>query len=170
MKKPIDTTRLRLRPLTDDDAEWIYTLNHDPLWLRFIGSRGVATRDDALTYIGRIQAQLDEWGYGLLAVTDKHSGQPYGMCGLIKRPTMEPPDLGFALLAEARGAGIAKEAAGAVLAWATETGRFDRVTASAHAENHRSIALLKMLGFELIGKMFSRDVPEQRFFFYRCPR
>lgn len=168
MKAPITSDDLILRPLTDTDAGWIYSLNQDPLWQRFIGDRGVSSLDDALTYISKVQAQIEEWGYGLLAVTDKANGEPLGLCGLIRRPHLDIPDLGFALCEQARGRGVATRAVAAVLHWASQSGQFKRISAFTHAENGRSIQLLTRVGFTSMGKMFTRDMPDQRFFLYQC--
>ena len=35
----LSTARLRLRPFTEDDADFILTLLNDPDWLRFIGDK-----------------------------------------------------------------------------------------------------------------------------------
>ena len=47
----IETERLILRRLTAGDSEFMLALLNDPLWLRFIGDRGVRTLDDARDYI-----------------------------------------------------------------------------------------------------------------------
>jgi RimJ/RimL family protein N-acetyltransferase len=46
---------------------------------------------------------------------------PVGMCGLIKRKTLDDVDIGFALLPEYEGNGFATEAAVAVMKYAKET-------------------------------------------------
>ena len=35
----LSTARLRLRPFTEDDADFILALLNDPGWLRFIGDK-----------------------------------------------------------------------------------------------------------------------------------
>ncbi|HEX4858454.1 MAG TPA: GNAT family N-acetyltransferase, partial [Usitatibacteraceae bacterium] len=49
--KLLATERLRLRPMTADDAPFILELLNEPAWLRFIGDRNVHTLDDARAYI-----------------------------------------------------------------------------------------------------------------------
>ena len=54
--------------------------------------------------------------YGLYLTSLKEDGTPIGICGLIKRETLEDVDIGFAFLPAFWGRGYAFEAAAAVLA------------------------------------------------------
>ena len=45
----LETNRLRIRPLSAEDAPFILELVNEPAWLECIGDRGVRTRDDALS-------------------------------------------------------------------------------------------------------------------------
>lgn len=156
--------RLTLCPLTYDDRAWVLALNQDPLWLRFIGSRGVNNLDDAGEYIYRVNAQIDEWGYGLLALKCRHTNAAYGLCGLVNRFAFSCPDMGFALLPSARGQGIGLEAGKAVIAWAQSQSKFSFLTAMTHPENIRSQQLLSKLGFNQHGYYFDKGMPKQRLF------
>ena len=146
----IVTPRLRLRPLSLDDKHWILTLTRDPLWLKFIGCKSIFTLQDACDYIARTNAQRDEWGYGLCAVECQSTGNPLGVCGLFNRFSFRCPDLGFALLPEGRGKGVANEACQGVMAWAKQQG-FDFLTAMTHPHNVASQQLLVGLGFHKHG-------------------
>ena len=55
------------------------------------------------------------FGFGLFAVELKAHGALVGMCGLIKRDTLEDVDIGFAFLPDFEGQGLAHEAASATL-------------------------------------------------------
>ena len=72
----LSTSRLHLRKPVADDRNWIFALNHDPLWLRFIGNRGVHTLKDANRYIDNVLVHFENHGYGLFAVVDKLTGKP----------------------------------------------------------------------------------------------
>lgn len=162
----IDTPRLVLRPLVLDDANWVYELNHDPLWERFIGNRGVASLADANDYITRSQQQMQEWGFSLLAIIESGSGQPQGLCGLIRRPYFEPPELGFALLPLARGKGYALEAARHTVNFAKHNLALSQLLASVHPQNNRSIKLLENTGFTRMGHLFVSALPGQLLYRY----
>ncbi len=155
--------RITLRPLTYDDKHWILALQQDALWLKYIGSKNVNNVDDACDYIGKTNAQREEWGYGLLAVELSETKQPLGVCGLFNRFAFECPDLGFAMLPEARRNGVCFEACQCVIAWSASQGyRF--LTAMTHPENMASQKLLMRLGFEKQGLYFDKAFPGQHLY------
>jgi len=87
-------------------------------------------------------------GFGLWAVERKSDGVTLGMCGLIKRETLDDVDIGFAFLERFNGQGYAFEAASAVMAHARETLKLPRVVAITSVDNDRSIRLLGKVGLK----------------------
>jgi RimJ/RimL family protein N-acetyltransferase len=143
----LDTGRLLLRPLTEDDDAFIVALLNDPSFLRFIGDRGVRTPEDARTYIRRGPvASYVRHGFGLLLVALRDTGTPIGICGLLKRDTLEDVDVGFAFLPEYCGKGYGFESASAVLADGRASFGLRRIVAITDPENVASIRLLEKLG------------------------
>ncbi len=142
----MQTARLRLREMAPDDAPFIMAMLNDPDWIKNIGDRGVRSVEGALDYIikGPIASYLRH-GFGLWLV-EGLNGVPMGMCGLIKRDTLEDVDIGFAFMPAFRGQGYAHEAAQASLQLATERG-MERIVAIVSFHNADSIALLTRLGF-----------------------
>ncbi len=154
------THRITLRPLTIADQNWVLALQQDALWLKYIGSRNVNNLDDACDYIGKTNAQREEWGYGLLAVELTETKKPLGVCGLFNRFAFAFPDLGFAMLPEARRSGLCLEACQCVIDWSVSQGyRF--LTAMTHPENTASQNLLLRLGFKKQGLYFDKGIPGQ---------
>lgn len=142
------TDRLRLRPLTGEDAPFIVALLNEPSFLRFIGDRGVRTLEDAATYVQKgPQASYAQHGFGLLLVLRREDEAPIGMCGLLKREVLDDVDLGFAFLPSSWGKGYASEAAGAVLAHGREAFGLRRVAAIVQPDNAASLRVLDRLGF-----------------------
>ncbi|HEV2673161.1 MAG TPA: GNAT family N-acetyltransferase [Aliidongia sp.] len=171
---PFETDRLILRELVVEDAPFIHALVNDPSWLRFIGDRNVRTFDDARSYIldGPI-AMYQRLGFGLWLVELKDGGTPIGLCGLIKRDTLDHVDIGFAFSPVYRGQGYAMEAAQATLSHAAGDLGLTRVLAIVDPDNARSIRLLERLGlaFERMVrtapdkpplKLFARDLSAGR--------
>jgi RimJ/RimL family protein N-acetyltransferase len=148
MEKVLETDRLILRKLAVEDSAFILELVNDPLWLRFIGDRGVRTLEDAQAYIlkGPV-AMYARLGFGLYLVEHKRDGIPLGMCGLIKRDALEDVDLGFAFLPAYRAQGYAYESAAAVLAYGQSAFGLKRIVAITSPDNDRSARLLEKLGF-----------------------
>ena len=73
------------------------------------------------------------------------------MNGLIKREALENVDHGFAFLHEFSGKGFAFESSKAILKYAYETLKLDKLVAITDQENVRSQALLETLEFKKIG-------------------
>jgi [ribosomal protein S5]-alanine N-acetyltransferase len=144
------TPRLVLRRLSVDDAAFIVELLNDSAWLRFIGDKGVRTEDDARDYIVKGPlAMYERHGFGLWLVELKEGRVPIGMCGLIKRDSLEDVDIGFAFLPAFRGQGIGHEAAAAVVAHGRNAFGLQRIVAITSPDNVKSATLLEKLGMRL---------------------
>ena len=140
----IETQRLLLRPVEPGDLEELVRLHEDPAVARFIGT---PSREWLSERIGWSQEEWSERGHGLLAVLDRHSGAFLGRTGLKYWPQFEETELGWVLQPEARGRGIATEAAGAALRQGFADRELPYVTAMIRPENGPSIAVAERLGF-----------------------
>ena len=143
-----ETARLRIRHFTLEDAAFILRLLNEPTFIQNIVDKGVRTLDAARAYLrdGPI-ASYERHGFGLNCVELRDARVPIGMCGLIKRDSLEDPDIGYALLPEHCSKGYGHEAASAVMATAGGEFGMRRVVAVTNAENERSIRLLERMGF-----------------------
>ncbi len=102
--KILETERLILRRATVEDGEFILELLNDPAWLRFIGDKGIRTLDAARDYISKtLVAMYERLGFGLYLTELKDGDVPIGVCGLIKRDSLEDVDVGFAFLPDSVG-------------------------------------------------------------------
>jgi RimJ/RimL family protein N-acetyltransferase len=146
----LETTRLTLRRLTPADAPFILELLNDPSFLRYIGDKGVRTREDAVGYItaGPI-ASYERHGFGLFLVELKEGRVPIGICGLLKRDWLEDVDVGFAFLPRFWSQGYARESASAVLDFGRDRWRLARILAITSPDNVASIGLRTKVGFRL---------------------
>ena len=144
----LETSRLALRRISVDDAEFILVLLNDPSFLRYIGDRGVRTTDDARTYIqtGPMES-YERFGFGLYLVELKETRESIGICGLLKRESLQDVDVGFALLPRFWSKGYAVEAVSAVLAYGRDTLGLKRIVAITSPDNVASINLLSKFGF-----------------------
>lgn len=145
-----ETARLALVPLSLDDAPFILELLNDPAWLRFIGDRGVRTLAQAEAYLqnGPL-ASYTAHGFGLYLVQRKSDGARLGLCGLLKRPSLPHPDIGFAYLPQFTGQGYGFEAATAVLHHARHELNLSPILAIVKPDNVPSIKLLEKLAMKL---------------------
>lgn len=143
----LETERLILRKLSVDDAEFVLELLNEPSFLRHIGDKGVRNLEDARGYIlNRLIASYERNGYGLYLVEIKESGIPIGISGLVKRDTLPDADIGFAFLPEYWARGYAVESALAVMKYARETLKLDRILAITSPDNEASAKLLGKIG------------------------
>lgn len=141
------TQRLQLRWLTEDDADLMLAIWNDPAFIRYVGDRGVRTRDDALTAMRDGVLKLyREFGYGPYRLALHGSDEAMGICGLFKRDNLEYPDIGYGLLPAFCGSGYAFEAAEAVTVHAREHMNLPELCAIVTPENTRSVHLLDKLG------------------------
>jgi len=162
----IETPRLALHRLTRDDADFILELLNEPSFLRYIGDKGVRTRADACQYIlDGPMASYDRFGFGLYRVARKDTNEAIGICGLLKRESLEDVDVGFAFLPRFWSNGFALESASAVLAHGRQTWGLKRILAITSPDNGASIRLLAKLGFRLerMGRP-SEEAPEIKVF------
>lgn len=164
--KILETDRLTLRLQTTDDADFILELMNDPSWLQFIGDRGLRTAEDAREYIvnGPIR-MYEHFGFCLYLVERNEDRSPVGICGLVKRDSLENVDIGFAFLPKYWGKGYAYEAASATLAYGIDTLGLNRIVAITTQDNEASAKLLEKIGlkFERLVQ-FSNDAEELRLF------
>ncbi len=146
-KKIVETERLVLREMTTADAPLMLELLNEPAFIEYVADRGVRTTVQAAEYIAeKILPSYTRFGFGFYVVELKDSGTSIGMCGLIKRETMEDVDIGFSILERFWGHGYATEAAAAVMNHALTAHRLPRVVAVTAPENFRSMAVLQKIG------------------------
>ncbi|SNR56051.1 Protein N-acetyltransferase, RimJ/RimL family [Maribacter sedimenticola] len=143
----INTKRLRLEPISLEDATFIYELLNSEGWLQFIGDKQLSTVKKAEDYIvNNFMAGYQKHGFGLLKVC-LGNGLPIGICGLLKRDYLDNIDLGFAFLPAYEGFGCAYEASMAMMEFGKNQLQSSRILAICMETNTRSLALLRKLGF-----------------------
>lgn len=153
--KVLETDRLILRWLTPDDAAFILELLNEPAWIRYIGDKSVHTLDDAKNYILTGPMKMySQFGFGLFLVERKEGSSPIGMCGLIKRDTLDNVDIGFAFLSRYQTQGYGFESASATLKYGHEQLDMERILAITSLDNHASSRLLEKIGMKYEGTIF----------------
>jgi [ribosomal protein S5]-alanine N-acetyltransferase len=157
----LETERLILRQLTIDDAEFIFELLNDPSFIQNIGDRNIQTLDDACAYIVKgPAASYAKNGFGLWLVALKETNEPIGMCGLIRRETLEDVDIGYAFLPRFWARGYAVEAARAAKDYAKVEVGLKRLVAIVDPVNEGSIRVLEKLGlrYEKMVRLSADDI------------
>lgn len=144
----LETERLLVRELNSaSDAEFICALLNTPKFIKYIGDRGVRTPAEAADFIEtRYRQSYVDHGFGLYAVELK-DGTPVGMCGYVRRDSLDGPDIGFAFLPEHERLGYGFESASAMLEFGRDSLGFDTIRAITSMDNDASGQLLQKLGF-----------------------
>ena len=135
----LTTERLALDEAVLEDAEFIFDLLNSPNWIEFIGDRSIKSIKDAERYIqNSLINSYREHGFGLYKMVLIESNEPIGLCGLLKRATLDHPDIGFAILPEFEGMGYTYEAAKATIEYAHAALSLATILAITSEDNTRS--------------------------------
>lgn len=150
----LETERLALREMTDDDAGFYLAMLSDPDFKAHIADRGVRTEEQALAHMqDRVFTSYEVHGFGMWLVSRKQDGAAIGMAGLVKRDFLDFVDIGYAFLPSGRGEGYATEASAGVMRYAIEHFGIDKLAAIVSPANGASIRVLERLGFSHCGQM-----------------
>ena len=143
------TERLRLRPWLAGDEAPMAAINRDPEVTRYLNR---PTDEAAIAgFSGDVAAHWQAYGYGLYAVDLLGAEERFvGFAGF-SHPTSIPaladrPELGWRLARSAWGAGLATEAATAVLRDGFDRLGLSELIALIHPENTRSRRVATKLG------------------------
>lgn len=142
------TERLLLRRWRGEDRDPFAALNADPVVMEHFPAPLTRAQSDDLA--DRIEAHLDEHGWGLWAVEVRETGRFCGFTGLAPA-TFEAPftpavEVGWRLAHWSWGHGYATEAARAALAHGFEVLRLDEIVSFTTTTNVRSQRVMQRLG------------------------
>lgn len=144
----LHTTRLRLRPFTDTDADPLFAMHSKAVVMRYWDSPVWTEPDRAKRFIAICRKTEDE-GTGVRVVIERASdGAFVGWCGLFEwDPDYRSASLGYCLDDAMWGHGYATETARALLQWGFDTMDLNRVQAEADTRNPASARVLEKAGF-----------------------
>lgn len=147
----LETERLLLRWLREDDFEQYAAMCRDPEVMRFLGGT-LLTEIEVWRQMASIMGHWYFRGYGIWAVEEKSSGQLIGRIGLLNPIGWPGFELGWTLARESWGRGYATEGAQRALAYAfTELDRKHVISLISPA-NISSIKVAERLGEKVEGR------------------
>jgi len=139
----LETSRLVFRPFTHDDFGLLAVLHRDPEVGRYMG--GVWADHRIAEALGRFVAEQDERGHSKWAAFTRE-GEFVGRAGVSLWPATGELELGYSLMPEFWGQGLATEAARAVADWTFANTDAAHFIAFTHLENYGSQRVLERLG------------------------
>jgi len=142
----LTTERLRLRPLRRDDLDLLAALYADPQVMRF--SLGLLDRKQTHEKLDKILATAAVENWNSFAVEPIEDDRFAGICGFAPQTIddVDEIELGYRLMPEFWGRGIATEAARACRDYAFETLRLPRIISIIEPANIGSIRVTEKTG------------------------
>lgn len=142
-----------LRPWEDGDADCVRAASADRQIWRGTTVPKTSGQPEALAFIARQRSRLPT-GEGISLAIVEH-GTAVGLVHLGPRPQPSVLGLGYWLMPQARGRGLASRAVRLATVWAMQTLGARRVEAWVEPTNAASATLLERLGFEREGRLRS---------------
>ncbi len=141
----LTTARLILRPMVEDDLDFLAALLGDAEVMRYYPA--VLDRDGARAWLERVWARYARDGHGFWLAVDHTRGEPVGQVGLLAQTVdgVREPEVGYLVHRPFWQKGYAFEAAAAVRDWAFARGH-DHVISLIRPENTPSQAVARKLG------------------------
>jgi len=145
----IETTRLILREITQDDASAIFRNFSDPDVAKWFLEQPLTKMDQVTQIIDAFNREFVQ-GKGLTwAVVLKEDDTCVGTCGYGDIESGDRGEIGFDLAKERWGRGFMTESLTAIIDYGFETLNLLKVEAHTYSNNTRAIRLLEKLGFQL---------------------
>jgi RimJ/RimL family protein N-acetyltransferase len=139
----LNTERLLLRPPRAEDFESYAAFFASD---RAVWEDGPLSRQDAWSEFATAAGAWVVRGFGSLSIADGATGRYLGEVGLYQPDHYPEPEIGWILMADAEGRGIAHEAAFTLRRWAYATLGLDTLVSYIARGNRRSIRLAERLG------------------------
>lgn len=164
MMSVLETERLILRPLSEEDIDWLFEMDSDPEVMRYITVFRPDSPEAARLWIQKLKTLYQDTGsrYGFWAVVEKITGEPCGW--LTVRPAMDyrfanevafqpgQIELGYRFRRRFWGQGYCTEGSRALVDYAFADPDIQAIVAVALVENRASTRVMEKLGMTRIGE------------------
>jgi [ribosomal protein S5]-alanine N-acetyltransferase len=143
----IETERLYLREFASEDAEAVFKIGSDPVVQKYTGDPCLKSVEEAKAMLRK--RPIDDYryyGFGRWAVVLKATSKLIGMAGLKFLPEFIEVDVGYRLLPEFWGLGLATEASQASVTYGMESLKLTRIIGFVHPLNIASVRVLEKSG------------------------
>ncbi|MGB0383806.1 MAG: GNAT family N-acetyltransferase [Ardenticatenaceae bacterium] len=162
----LETERVVLRAIRDEDAADIFRIMSDPRVMRYFGRLPMTSLDEAREVVQTRRTAFEEQEGIRWAISNREDGKLIGTCGFwrVIKPHFRA-EIGYELAPEWWGQGVMVEALTAALSFGFISMGLHSVEAQIHPENSGSRRVLEKLGFVQEGyfKENYYDVVEEGF-------
>jgi [ribosomal protein S5]-alanine N-acetyltransferase len=159
----LETERLVLRPVSDDDLAATHRLFDGPAVRRYLWDDGPVSLEATESILEASARDFAERGIGLFGVRLRGAEELVGLCGLRWEEGIGDMEIMYCLLPELWGRGLATEAAQACLRFAFEEAGLERVMAGADEPNAASLRVIEKLGMRFVDRILPA-APEAPYF------
>lgn len=153
MKTYFQTERLYLREWSSKDTDVLAKINASPLVMEYFPK--LLSYEETASFISKINAHFEKYGFGLYALERKDTFEMVGFCGLqkieISIPCLEPMsksvfEIKWRISHLYWGKGYAPEAAKCVLSAAFKVFHLEEIFAFTSKLNEKSIRVMEKIG------------------------
>ncbi|WP_409416910.1 GNAT family N-acetyltransferase [Flavobacterium sp. PS2] len=144
----LETERLIIRRVTNEDANEIIALRSNPETMKYIPRPLTKTTEQALEHIAQIDSTIEtnegiNWG-----ITLKGDSKVVGIIGYYRiKPEHYRAEIGYMLLPELHGKGIIPEAVKTVIDYGFNEMKLHSIEAAIDPDNFASERVLQKIGF-----------------------
>jgi RimJ/RimL family protein N-acetyltransferase len=148
MKKIIETPRIILRELEEEDLDSLAEIYADIEVMRYIGKGIVLTYEQTKRSIQNWNRYYKKFGFGNWGTIEKESGKFIGLCGLSWLEDKSDVEVSYLFAKEAWGKGYATETAKAINEYGFDSAGLKRIVALVYPQNTASIHVIEKLGMK----------------------
>jgi ribosomal-protein-alanine N-acetyltransferase len=160
----LETERLVLRRVNENDANEIFALRSNPETMKYIPRPLVKSIDDALEHIAMIDAKIESNEGINWAITYKDNPKLIGIIGHYRiKPEHFRAEVGYMLLPEFHGKGIISEAIKEVVNYGFNEMKLHSIEAIIDPENFGSARVLEKNNFVKEAHLKENEFYEGRF-------
>ncbi len=142
-----ETDRLAARRLIESDAEAMATIYGDPETVRYVGDAEPLSVDECRHWIEITDRNFENRGYGMVALTDRSTGDLIGCAGVVHPGQQEQAEVKYAFRRDCWGRGYATEAVQALVEYAESVLGVKALIATVNPQNDTSQRVLGKSGF-----------------------
>ena len=145
--KVLETERLILRYIHEDDFDNLYRMNSDPLIMKYVGDGSTRSHEQMINELGiLISHYTRKPGLGIWATILKSTNTFVGASGLVYYDNTPEIEIGYRLLKEHWNNGYATEASIGLLKYGFNNIGVRKIVSSAHVENFASRRVMEKIG------------------------